>query len=101
MEWRIATNVFPTPPTTISLSSKAMKLAACMTFAPAKLYIRYDRGAGACLGQSKASPNQSEDAECIFLLAARRKGNPSHVTIGANQAESVHSVRAASMTRTH
>lgn len=52
MHRRTATNIFPTPPTTISLS-KAMTIAAGTTFTPTQPYTRYDRGSGACNGQAE------------------------------------------------
>ncbi|KAJ6542012.1 pectate lyase C [Mycena vulgaris] len=82
VERRTATNVFPTPPTTSSLS-KAMTIAAGTTFTPPLPYTRFDRGAGACTGQT-----ESGDSAAVFLLA--EGATLSRVTIGANQAEGVH-----------
>ncbi|KAJ7276706.1 pectate lyase C [Mycena rebaudengoi] len=82
MERRTATNVWPTPPTTISLS-KAMTIAAGTTFTPAQPYTRYDRGAGACTEQAEGG-----DADAVFLL--QEGATLSRVTIGANQAEGIH-----------
>lgn len=79
---RTATNVFPTPPTTSSLS-KAMTIAAGTTFTPPQAYTRYDRGSGACQGQSEGG-----DSDAVFLL--EEGATLSRVTIGANQAEGVH-----------
>ncbi|KAJ6595509.1 pectate lyase C [Mycena vulgaris] len=82
IERRAATNVFPTPPTTSSLS-KAMTIAAGTTFTPPLPYTRFDRGAGACSEQSEGG-----DSDAVFLLA--EGATLSRVTIGANQAEGVH-----------
>jgi hypothetical protein len=66
MERRTATNVWPTPPTTISLS-KAMTIAAGTTFTPAQPYTRYDRGAGACTEQAEGVINRPlwSVSECL------------------------------------
>ncbi|KAF7333530.1 Pectate lyase [Mycena venus] len=82
MQRRTATNVWPTPPTTSSLS-KAMTIAAGTTFTPAQPYTRFDRGSGACKGQTEGG-----DADAVFLL--QEGATLSRVTIGANQAEGVH-----------
>ncbi|KAJ7187114.1 pectate lyase C [Mycena filopes] len=79
---RTATNVWPSVPTTSSLS-KAMTIAAGTTFTPPLPYTRFDRGSGACKGQSEGG-----DADAVFLLA--EGATLSRVTIGANQAEGVH-----------
>ncbi|KAF7362824.1 Pectate lyase H [Mycena venus] len=57
MQRRTATNVFPTLLTTSSLS-KAMTIAAGATFTPAQPYTRFDRGSGACKGQSSCTLDQ-------------------------------------------
>ncbi|KAG6916264.1 hypothetical protein DXG01_007608 [Tephrocybe rancida] len=82
IERRTATNVFPTPPTTSSLS-KAITVAAGTTFTPPQAYTRYDRGSGACNGQAEGG-----DSDAVFLL--QEGATLSRVTIGANQAEGVH-----------
>jgi hypothetical protein len=82
IERRTATNVFPTPPTTSSLS-KPITVAAGATFTPAQAYTRYDRGSGACNGQAEGG-----DSDAVFLL--QEGATLSRVVIGANQAEGVH-----------
>ncbi|KAL0954765.1 hypothetical protein HGRIS_003716 [Hohenbuehelia grisea] len=82
LEKRTATNVFPSPPTTSSLS-KAMTIAAGQTFTPPQAYTRFDRGSGACKGQ-----NEGGDSDAVFLL--EEGATLSRVVIGANQAEGVH-----------
>ncbi|KAJ7843818.1 pectate lyase C [Mycena leptocephala] len=82
MHRRTATNIFPTPPTTISLS-KAMTIAAGTTFTPTQPYTRYDRGSGACNGQAEGG-----DSDAVFLL--NEGATLSRVVIGANQAEGIH-----------
>ncbi|KAJ7123773.1 hypothetical protein C8R43DRAFT_40806, partial [Mycena crocata] len=59
---RAATNVWPTAPTTSSLS-KPMTIAAGTTFTPPVAYTRYDRGSGACNEQAEGG-----DADAVFLL---------------------------------
>lgn len=82
MERRAATNVFPTPPKTSSLS-KPIRVAAGQTFTPPVAYTRYDRGSVACNGQS-----EGDDADAVFLL--EEGATLDRVVIGANQAEGVH-----------
>lgn len=82
LERRTATNIFPTPPTTSSLS-KAITIAAGQTFTPPQAYTRYDRGSGACKGQTEGG-----DSDAVFLL--EEGATLSRVVIGANQAEGVH-----------
>lgn len=82
LERRTATNVFPTPPTTSSLS-KPITVKAGTTFTPSQAYTRYDRGSGACTDQAEGG-----DADAVFLL--EEGATLSRVTIGANQAEGVH-----------
>lgn len=82
MHRRSATNVFPDPPASVSLSS-AKTIAAGKTFEPDEPYTRYDRGSGACSGQSEGG-----DADAVFLL--EEGATLSRVVIGANQAEGVH-----------
>ncbi|KIY62387.1 polysaccharide lyase family 3 protein [Cylindrobasidium torrendii FP15055 ss-10] len=79
---RTATNVFPTPPKTSSLSSP-ITVKAGQTFTPDSAYTRYDRGSGACTGQSEGG-----DADAVFLL--EEGATLSRVVIGPNQAEGVH-----------
>ncbi|KAG6859994.1 hypothetical protein C0995_000756 [Termitomyces sp. Mi166 len=82
LQRRTATNVFPTPPTTSSLSSP-ITIAAGSTFTPSQAYTRYDRGSGACEGQTEGG-----DSDAVFLL--EDGATLSRVVIGANQAEGVH-----------
>jgi len=82
LERRTATNVFPTPPTTSSLSSP-ITIGAGATFTPPQAYTRYDRGSGACKGQTEGG-----DSDAVFLL--EEGATLSRVVIGANQAEGVH-----------
>lgn len=86
MHRRSATNVFPDPPASVSLSS-AKTIAAGKTFEPDEPYTRYDRGSGACSGQSEGG-----DADAVFLL--EEGATLSRVVIGANQAEGVHCLGA-------
>ncbi|KAJ3540465.1 hypothetical protein NMY22_g4284 [Coprinellus aureogranulatus] len=82
IERRAATNVFPKPPTTISLSAP-MRIKAGQTFTPDQAYTRYDRGSGGCNGQ-----NEGGDADAVFLL--EEGATISRVVIGANQSEGIH-----------
>ncbi|KAF9036150.1 pectate lyase C [Panaeolus papilionaceus] len=82
LERRAASNVFPSPPTTSSLS-KPITVAAGQTFTPPQAYTRYDRGSGACTGQSEGG-----DSDAVFLL--QEGATLKNVVIGANQAEGVH-----------
>jgi pectate lyase len=82
LERRTATNVFPTPPTTSSLSAP-ITVKAGQTFTPASAYTRYDRGSGACNGQ-----NEGGDSDAVFLL--EEGATLSRVVIGPNQSEGVH-----------
>ncbi|PFH52896.1 polysaccharide lyase family 3 protein [Amanita thiersii Skay4041] len=82
LQRRTATNVFPSPPTTSSLS-KPITVAAGTTFTPPQAYTRYDRGSGACQGQSEGG-----DSDAVFLL--QEGATLSRVVIGANQSEGVH-----------
>ncbi|KAJ8692720.1 hypothetical protein PTI98_010007 [Pleurotus ostreatus] len=82
LEPRAATNVFPTPPTTVHLSSP-MRIAAGQTFTPSQPYTRYDRGSGACGGQ-----NEGGDADAVFLL--EEGATISRVVIGKDQSEGIH-----------
>lgn len=79
---RTATNSFPSSPTSTSLSSP-ITVAAGATFTPSKSYTKYDRGSGACSGQSEGG-----DSDAVFLL--EEGATLSHVVIGKNQAEGVH-----------
>ncbi|KAJ6632118.1 pectate lyase-domain-containing protein [Mycena sp. CBHHK59/15] len=63
--------------------SKAMTIPAGTTFTPPTAYTRYDRGSGACEGQTEGG-----DADAVFLL--EEGATLSRVVIGANQAEGVH-----------
>lgn len=82
LEKRTATNVFPSPPTTSSLSA-AMTIKAGQTFTPPTAYTRYDRGSGACTGQKEGG-----DKDAVFIL--EEGATLSRVVIGPNQAEGVH-----------
>jgi hypothetical protein len=82
MERRAATNVFPTPPKTSSLS-KPITVAAGQTFTPPDAYTRYDRGSGGCNGQSEGG-----DDDAVFLL--QEGATLKNVVIGPNQSEGVH-----------
>ncbi|THU92895.1 pectate lyase C [Dendrothele bispora CBS 962.96] len=82
IEKRTATNVWPTAPTTSSLS-KPITVASGQTFTPSQAYTRYDRGSGACKGQ-----NEGGDSDAVFLL--EEGATLSRVIVGANQAEGVH-----------
>ncbi|KAF9011332.1 pectate lyase C [Cyathus striatus] len=79
---RAATNVFPTPPKTSSLS-KPITVAKGKTFTPPTAYTRYDRGSGSCEGQKEGG-----DADAVFLL--EDGATLSRVVIGKNQAEGIH-----------
>jgi len=82
LEQRAATNVWPSAPTTSSLSSP-ITVKAGQTFTPSQAYTRYDRGSGGCNGQSEGG-----DADAVFLL--EEGATLSRVIIGANQSEGVH-----------
>ncbi|KAL0571259.1 hypothetical protein V5O48_010707 [Marasmius crinis-equi] len=82
MERRTATNVFPSPPTTSHLS-KPITVAAGQTFTPPQAYTRYDRGSGACEGQTEGG-----DSDAVFLL--EEGATLSRVVIGKDQSEGVH-----------
>ncbi|PPR01472.1 hypothetical protein CVT24_001876 [Panaeolus cyanescens] len=82
VERRAASNVFPSPPTTSSLSS-AIKVGAGQTFNPPKAFTRYERGSGACSGQTEGG-----EADAVFILESGATLN--NVVIGKNQAEGVH-----------
>ncbi|KAF9054726.1 pectate lyase C [Panaeolus papilionaceus] len=79
---RAASNVFPSPPTTSSLSS-AIKVGAGQTFNPPKAFTRYDRGSGACSGQTEGG-----ESDAVFILENGATLN--NVVIGKNQAEGIH-----------
>ncbi|KAH7103514.1 pectate lyase C [Auriculariales sp. MPI-PUGE-AT-0066] len=79
---RTATNVWPSAPATSHLSAP-ITIAAGATFTPTSAYTRYDRGSGACNGQSEGG-----DADAVFLL--QEGATLSRVIIGANQSEGVH-----------
>ncbi|TFK75156.1 pectate lyase C [Pluteus cervinus] len=82
VERRAATNVFPTPPTTSSLS-KPITVKAGTTFTPPRDYTRYDRGSGGCNGQSEGG-----DSDAVFIL--EEGATLARVVIGPNQSEGVH-----------
>jgi hypothetical protein len=60
-----------------------MTIAAGATFTPSQPYTRFDRGSGACKGQTEGG-----DSDAVFLL--EEGATLSRVVIGANQAEGVH-----------
>ncbi|TFK23590.1 pectate lyase C [Coprinopsis marcescibilis] len=78
---RAATNVFPTPPKTSSLS-KPIRVAVGQSFTPPTAYTRYDRGSGAC------NEGEGGEADAVFLLEEGSTLN--QVVIGKNQKEGVH-----------
>ena len=82
LEQRAATNVWPSAPTTSSLS-KPITVKAGQTYTPSQAYTRFDRGSGGCNGQSEGG-----DADAVFLL--EEGATLSRVIIGANQSEGVH-----------
>ncbi|KAF8598209.1 hypothetical protein BDV93DRAFT_594508 [Ceratobasidium sp. AG-I] len=75
---RAASCTFPTPPKTSSLSS-AMSITG--TFDGGN--VRFDRGSGACNGQTEGG-----DSDAVFLVQSG--GTLQNVVIGANQAEGIH-----------
>jgi len=77
---RAASCTFPSPPKTSSLSAP-INVAAGATFDGGN--VRYDRGSGACLGQTEGG-----DADAVFLVQSG--GTIQNVVIGANQAEGIH-----------
>ncbi|TFK23589.1 pectate lyase C [Coprinopsis marcescibilis] len=86
LERRAATNVFPNPPTTSSLSAP-ITVAAGSTFNPPVAYTRYDRGRGACSEQAEGG---SRDAVFILQEGATLR----NVVIGKDQAEGIHCLGA-------
>jgi hypothetical protein len=60
-----------------------MLIKAGQTFTPEQAYTRYDRGSGACGGQTEGG-----DADAVFLL--EEGATISRVVIGANQSEGIH-----------
>ncbi|KAG9080425.1 hypothetical protein FRC06_006601, partial [Ceratobasidium sp. 370] len=75
---RAASCTFPSPPKTSSLSQP---ITVTGTFDGGN--VRFDRGSGACSGQSEGG-----DADAVFLLQSG--ATLQNVVIGANQAEGVH-----------
>ncbi|KAL0567406.1 hypothetical protein V5O48_014583 [Marasmius crinis-equi] len=75
---RAASCSFPSPPRTSSLSA-AMTITG--TFDGGN--VRFDRGSGACKGQTEGG-----DSDAVFLLQSG--ATLQNVVIGANQAEGVH-----------
>ncbi|KAK7054390.1 hypothetical protein VNI00_003584 [Paramarasmius palmivorus] len=75
---RAASCSFPSPPKTSSLS-KAMTITG--TFDGGN--VRFDRGSGACQGQTEGG-----DSDAVFILQSG--ATLQNVVIGANQAEGVH-----------
>jgi hypothetical protein len=71
MERRAATNVWPTAPTTITLS-KAMTIAAGVTFTPTQAYTRYDRGSGACTEQAEGVISPSFRMALVLIVYHHR-----------------------------
>jgi len=82
LEPRAATNVFPSAPTTSSLS-KPMTIKAGTTFTPPQAYTRFDRGSAGCNGQSEGG-----DDDAVFLL--EEGATLKNVIIGPKQSEGVH-----------
>jgi pectate lyase len=80
---------FPTPPKTSSLS-KAVTVVAGKTYTPSNAYTRFDRGSGACNGQSEGG-----DADAVFIL--EEGATLENVVIGANQVEGVHCLGACTL----
>jgi pectate lyase len=70
--------------------SKAITVAAGKTYTPAAAYTRFDRGSGACNGQSEGG-----DADAVFIL--QEGATLENVVIGANQAEGVHCLGACTL----
>lgn len=70
-----------------------MRIAAGQTFTPSQPYTRYDRGSGACEGQTEGG-----DADAVFLL--EEGATISRVVIGKDQSEGIHCLgkKAPSMT---
>lgn len=75
---RAASCTFPTPPKTSSLSA-----AKTITGTFDGGNVRYDRGSGACGGQSEGG-----DKDAVFILESG--ATIQNVVIGANQAEGIH-----------
>jgi len=75
---RAASCTFPTPPKTSSLSA-----AKSITGTFDGGNVRYDRGSGACEGQTEGG-----DKDAVFILQSG--ATLQNVVIGANQAEGVH-----------
>ncbi|KAJ2922161.1 hypothetical protein H1R20_g14934, partial [Candolleomyces eurysporus] len=80
-ERRGATNVFPNPPTTITLSSP-ITVKAGQSFTPLQAYTRYERGYGTC------RDGEGGQADAVFILEEGATLNA--VVIGKNQMEGVH-----------
>ncbi|KAJ2912096.1 hypothetical protein MD484_g8317, partial [Candolleomyces efflorescens] len=79
---RAATNVFPSPPTTIILPSP-ITVKAGQSFTPPLDYTRYERGNGACRENGEGG-----QADAVFILEEGATLN--RVVIGRNQMEGVH-----------
>ncbi|EAU85565.2 pectate lyase C [Coprinopsis cinerea okayama7 len=79
IEKRAATNVFPNPPSTSSLSAP-IRIRAGTTFTPPVAYTRYDRGWGACQEQKEGG-----QADAVFLL--EEGATLRNVVIGPHQME--------------
>ncbi|KAG8741569.1 hypothetical protein FRC10_002694 [Ceratobasidium sp. 414] len=75
---RTASCTFPTPPKTSSLSAP---ITVTGVFDGGN--VRFDRGSGACNGQTEAG-----DSDAVFLV--QPGGTIQNVVIGANQAEGIH-----------
>ncbi|KAH6913309.1 pectate lyase C [Coprinopsis sp. MPI-PUGE-AT-0042] len=78
---RAATNVFPSPPKTSTLSAP-IRIGAGQTFTPPQAYTRYERGGGTC------GSGEGGEADAVFLL--EEGATLSRVVIGKNQMEGVH-----------
>ncbi|KAJ2914499.1 hypothetical protein MD484_g5900, partial [Candolleomyces efflorescens] len=81
VERRAATNVFPSPPKTSTLSSP-ITVKAGQSFTPPELYTRYERGSGSC------GSGEGGQADAVFILEEGASLN--RVVIGKNQMEGVH-----------
>lgn len=81
IERRGATNIFPSPPTTVTLSSPII-VKAGQSFTPLQEYTRYERGYGVC------RDGEGGQADAVFILEEGAALN--RVVIGKNQMEGVH-----------
>ena len=79
---RAVTTTLPSAPTSTSLDT-AYAIAAGESFTPDQDYTLFDRGSGACEGQTEEG-----DSAAVFILEEGATLN--NVIIGADQAEGVH-----------